>query len=418
MGFASAYLAKGTLFPSFIDELPADDTGIIVVIPAYDEPGISSCLSSLAACTKPPVGVEVIVIVNAALSAGDTGIRANAKTMEAVRDWQGSAGSPFFRLYVFDAGQPSIRGWGVGTARKTGMDEAVARFSMLNKRYGLIVSLDADCEVEAGYFTALWNDFALNPKAGACSINFRHRDEDEVEVVDPVLVNAVRQYELHLRYFVRALAYSGFPYPFHTVGSALAVKAERYVKAGGMSRRQGGEDFYFIQKLVVSGDFINLNTTTVYPAARLSHRVPFGTGPAISAILKGGGAEYKTYNPLAFGLLKMFFDDFSHEMRVTMPGYGYYSLPQAIRQFIGEEEWLHKVQEIHSNTSDKTGYYKRFFSWFNTFRIVKWLNTVHPVYFNKIPVTVAADKMLGMTGTKCSVDLRELLGTYRIADSC
>ncbi len=34
------------------------------------------------------------------------------------------------------------------------------------------------------------------------------------------------------------------------VGSALAVKALQYVKAGGMNRKQAGEDFYFVQKLV------------------------------------------------------------------------------------------------------------------------------------------------------------------------
>ncbi|MFO7575276.1 MAG: glycosyltransferase family A protein, partial [Bacteroidales bacterium] len=61
MGFATAYLHKGALFPFFIEEAPARDTGIIVVIPAYDEPGIGLCLSSLAACSPPPVDVEVIV---------------------------------------------------------------------------------------------------------------------------------------------------------------------------------------------------------------------------------------------------------------------------------------------------------------------------------------------------------------------
>jgi hypothetical protein len=48
-----------------------------------------------------------------------------------------------------------------------------------------------------------------------------------------------------------------FSYAYHTVGSAMAVKAYQYVKVGGMNRRQAGEDFYFIQKLVHSGNFIN-----------------------------------------------------------------------------------------------------------------------------------------------------------------
>ena len=41
MGFASAYLEERALFPELIKEAPDKNTGIIVVVPAYDEPGIS-----------------------------------------------------------------------------------------------------------------------------------------------------------------------------------------------------------------------------------------------------------------------------------------------------------------------------------------------------------------------------------------
>ena len=40
MGFASAYLESRALFPEIIDEAPDKNTGIIVVVPAYNEPGI------------------------------------------------------------------------------------------------------------------------------------------------------------------------------------------------------------------------------------------------------------------------------------------------------------------------------------------------------------------------------------------
>ena len=39
MGFASAYLDERALFPEIIKETPDKDTGIIVVVPSYDEPG-------------------------------------------------------------------------------------------------------------------------------------------------------------------------------------------------------------------------------------------------------------------------------------------------------------------------------------------------------------------------------------------
>ena len=40
MGFASAYLEERALFPEIINEAPDKQTGIIVVVPSYDEPGI------------------------------------------------------------------------------------------------------------------------------------------------------------------------------------------------------------------------------------------------------------------------------------------------------------------------------------------------------------------------------------------
>jgi hypothetical protein len=388
MTFASAYLAKGALFNSFIDEMPLPDMGMVVVIPAYDEPEIALCLSSLARCSAPPVPAEVIIIVNSPASSGDAGLRANRVTLEIIEQWRRNSGSPFFRLFVFDAGQPEIKGWGVGAARKTGMDEAVRRFSMIEKPEGVIVSLDADCTVSENYFTALWDDFGLNRAAGGCSINFTHRKYDGPDA--DKINSAIMQYDLHLRYYVKALEFTGFPYPFHTVGSAMAVKAHRYVKAGGMPRRQGGEDFYFIQKLVVSDDYINLDSTTVYPAARLSGRVPFGTGPALSQMLENDVAEYLTYNPEAFIVLKELFSYFSPgavDIPDSIPDYS--RLPQPLQSFISGDEWESKIREFIANTSSREMFSKRFFAWFNGFKIVKFLNMTHTGQFKRVPVEKA-----------------------------
>ena len=388
MTFASAYLAKGALFNSFIDEMPLPDMGMVVVIPAYDEPEIALCLSSLARCSEPPVPTEVIIIVNSPASSGDAGLRANRVTLEIIEQWRRNSGEPFFRLFVFDAGQPEIKGWGVGAARKTGMDEAVRRFSMIEKPDGVIVSLDADCTVSENYFTALWDDFGLNSAAGGCSINFTHRNYDGPEA--DKINSAIRQYDLHLRYYVRALEFTGFPYPFHTVGSAMAVKAHRYVKAGGMPKRQGGEDFYFIQKLVFSDDYINLDSTTVYPSARLSGRVPFGTGPAISQMLENDVTEYMTYDPDAFSILKELFSYFSPEA-VNIPDSipDYSGLPQPVQSFVSGEEWDSKIREFIDNTSSREMFSKRFFAWFNGFKIVKFLNMTHAGQFKRVPVEEA-----------------------------
>ncbi len=156
------------------------------------------------------------------------------------------------------------------------MDEAVRRFNLLNKPDGIILNLDADCRVKNNYFTAVFGEMHNRKDRTACSIYFEHPisgNEFSEEVYRSIIL-----YELHLRYYLQGLAFTGFPYVHHTVGSAIAIKALPYIKAGGMNRRMAGEDFYFIQKLLPAGGFFNLNQTTVYPSPRSSARVPFGTG--------------------------------------------------------------------------------------------------------------------------------------------
>jgi hypothetical protein len=109
--------------------------------------------------------------------------------------------------------------------------------------------------------------------------------------------DAVANYELHQRYYLLAVRYTGYPYAFHTVGSCFAVRAEAYCRAGGMSRRQAGEDFYFIQKLAGQGGFTECRSTSVYPSPRPSDRVPFGTGPDISRQIVGGQLDASAKHP-------------------------------------------------------------------------------------------------------------------------
>jgi hypothetical protein len=421
MAFASAYLETGALFPEFIREEPAPDTGIIVVIPAYDEPEIATCLTSLNACRRPSVRVEVVIIVNTPSSAGSEAGFINNRTVESIESWKRENPNPLFRLYVFNAGMPSVKGWGVGAARKTGMDEAVRRFDRLGNPDGVILSLDADCEVDRGYLESVYDDFGRNRRAGGCAIYFEHREGKYPEEV--TLTNAIRQYELHLRYYIAGLRWCGFPYPFHTVGSAFAVKAERYVKSGGMNRRQGGEDFYFIQKFVAGDDFVNLNTTAVYPSPRLSLRVPFGTGPVIAKLISGEsavncGGLYHTYDPEAFVRLKTVFDMFSGDAPVARRSVvSFESVESVISLVAGREEWEKKYTEIVSNTSSDQMFTKRFFGWFNAFMIVKYLNNSHINGFSKVPINEAAVRMLRMCGHASPPESTEkLLLLYRELD--
>src|SRR4030066_956465 len=117
MASATAWLDKRALFPILISEAPDNQTGIIVVVPAYDEPEIASLLDSLALCDEPACRTEIIIIVNAPPEAGSESLRNNAICLNNIENWRRKNNDCFFRTYVFDAGQPAINGWGVGLAR-------------------------------------------------------------------------------------------------------------------------------------------------------------------------------------------------------------------------------------------------------------------------------------------------------------
>jgi len=398
MGFASTYLEERALFPRKIKEAPDKETGIIVVVPAFNEPGINNLLDSLTECRPPECKVEVIIVINAPENATPESIENNRKTSDNIESWKKENNNCFFRLFVFMTEESHISGWGVGLARKAGMDEAVSRFNIINRPEGVIVSLDADCTVRQNYFLVLCNDLLKRGECTACSICFEHPLSGSNYPEN--IYKCITLYELHLRYYYQGLAYAGFPYVYHTVGSAFAVKALSYIKAGGMNRKQAGEDFYFIQKLVSSGGYFNMNSTTVYPSPRASSRVPFGTGASIGKLSAYQNSTFFTYNFLAFKELGIFFGliDRFFECRPDELDRHFNLIPHGLRLFLDEKEWIEKLTEIKNNTAGINSFKKRFFGWFNMFRIVKYLNNVHLDYFEKKAVEVSASELLEARG--------------------
>ncbi len=407
MGFASTYLNERALFPQQINEAPDRTTGIIVVVPAYNEPGLTKLLDSLANCTEPECKVEVIIVINAPDDATGENLENNKKSIIDTENWKKINSNIFFRLFVFEAEHHFIGGWGVGLARKTGMDEAVRRFNSIDKPDGIILNLDADCTVERNYFLAVSNELLKKDNLAACSIYFEHPLSGNN--YPDTIFKYITLYELHLRYYFQGLAYSGFPYVFHTVGSAIAVKALAYIKAGGMNRKKAGEDFYFIQKLVPAGGYFNLNSTTVYPSPRASSRVPFGTGASIGKLNSDNSSTLLTYNMLAFRELRTFFEliDVFFICRNEELHEHFNLIPQGLRLFLDQKEWIDKMMEVKNNTSGIESFKKRFYVWFNMFRIVKYLNYVHLDFFEKKPVDSSASELLEIRGI--TLDLKEPL---------
>lgn len=360
MGFASAWLEKNTLFPRLIDADPVTGTGIIVVIPSYGEGDISSTIESLSKCSIPPCPCEVIVVVNAPQDADDSSIEENKRTVSILKAWTNSKNC-FFRLSFVDMGISSFPHWGVGYARKAGMDEAIRRFDMINLPQGVIASLDADCIVSENYFFELYRQLYQNPKKCACALTLFNGRVDEGFPDD--LIHAAEKYELSRRYVLLGMRYGGYPWCFYIAGSALAVKADTYVKAGGMNKREAGEDFWFVRKILPVAGFFTTCGIIINHSARISKRVPFGTGMSINDLTSMPETINTLCDPSIFDDLKVIWN---------VPGklFGcsideitdfYSCFPKMLKAFVPEKKFVNDLMEISSNTSSTATFEKRYF---------------------------------------------------------
>ena len=294
---------------------------------------------------------------------------------------------------------------GVGYARKIGMDLAVCRFAKSDKPDGVIIALDADTRVASNYFEALYSAFKNHPQCYGVVVKFEH-DINSADYSDEVS-DAIVHYELHLRYVNQALKRSGFPYVHHTVGSAFAVRASAYVAHGGMNRRQGGEDFYFLHKLFPHGEFLELNSTAVYPSSRPSHRVPFGTGPQVNEFLHSH--ELLTYNLDAFLALEVFFELVPSLYEVDKE----IAFSPVIRAYLGTIDFDKKLKEVRKNSSSESAFVKRFYAFFDAFKVVKFLNFLHQDYFVKNNIEIESARLLQLMGEDAPIGVLDLLLSYR-----
>jgi hypothetical protein len=83
----------------------------------------------------------------------------------------------------------------------------------------------------------------------------------------------------------------------------MACTAEGYARMGGMNQRGAGEDFYFLQHLAKTGGVSQVKGTVVYPSARASHRVPFGTGRSMTDLLSRKEGAVLFYRMECFQIL-------------------------------------------------------------------------------------------------------------------
>jgi hypothetical protein len=358
---------------------------IVVVIPALNEPEIFLTYESLLNAHA-GVNVLVLTVVNYSEKANDSVKAFNWNLYHLITEWsekKSTTNIAFKALFVPDVRRKHA---GAGYARKVGMDTAIEIFSQADNINGIIVSLDADCLVSKNYFESIIKE----RDADVQIFDFFHQKLNLSEKQ----LDAILDYEIYLHYYVLCTRISGFPYAYHTIGSCFALTVDAYVKNGGMNKKHAGEDFYFLHKLFPNSKVKRNYDVLIEPSARISDRVPFGTGPALSKIIRDDN-PYEVYHPASFVDLSKLFDSFyiafnnreAFEDQVFAPG---------VQEFLSSIGFSERYIEASQNSSNQQTFTKRLFQHFNAFQIVKYLNFVHEnKFYNKLNVLQACHELLG-----------------------
>jgi hypothetical protein len=205
---------------------------------------------------------------------------------------------------------------------------------------------------------------------------------------------------------VEAQRWAGHPFAYHTVGSAMAVRRNAYLSQGGMNTRQAGEDFYFLQKFIETGRLQELNSTTVYPAVRESLRVPFGTGKAMHQIMSEK-KEWKTNSMETWKLIRPLFQQIPELYmfsRTAVEDHSYETLGKLMHlddrllRWLEENDFLAECRSIANHTASAETFQKRFFRYFNAFRMIRYAHDMRELYFEDVGVGEAVREMMRTWG--------------------
>lgn len=380
-----------------------------VVIPALAERAtILGALRSLAANPRPYLEhtLAVVVVNNRGPgSAPSEDIAGNQQTLELLRGmWHGGRASEGrdvadagLRLAWIDASSPGLEmpaKGGVGLARRIGLDAALRALHEAGAgEKAVLLSTDADTLVEPNYLEAVGVHFQ-RPDAWAATVACAHR----LEGTDAEIA-AILAYEIHLRYHVLGLQTARSPYAYPTVGSTIVCSAKAYAAAGGMNRRQAGEDFYFLQQLAKTGHVDGINSTAVHPSPRASHRVPFGTGRWVQQRLDGR-QELVTYHPEGYRILGEWLS-LVHERPEAAPdaleaGLRRFSHPAAA--FLAAQGFSECWVKLQKHSSSRDAFLAQFHRWFDAFKTLKLLHHLRDNGYPLQPLWSAVRTLLETAG--------------------
>jgi len=371
--------------------LPCAPTGSqawhhVIVIPAYDEPPeLLPALSRIDSNDK----TLVILVINRPDS--NPSVESNSSLRSAidnlsVSNRKANGQYPIYHLsssvdlFCYDLEKisgPIPAAQGVGLARKIGCDIALLWQSQGAISTEWICSTDADAILPLDYFSRLENIEG----SVAAVFPFAH-----VPGISEDINRATALYEVRLHQYVLGLLYAKSPYAYHTLGSCIAVKGRHYAEVRGYPKRSGGEDFYLLNKLAKLGPIASLTGECISLQSRASHRVPFGTGPAIRKIIDAncGDESILFYHPRSFEILRALLAVVDQLQKQELE-----ELPQLLHSEGLCEELAQTAAETlltmgiakaisHCRKQGKSEeqFLRQFHQWFDGFRTLKFLHGI------------------------------------------
>lgn len=356
----------------------------VLVIPAYDEShDFILTLSEHIDAIK----LLLIVVVNEPI--GQTQNQNNQKliswlcnkssdVMQHTGGITGAFGKLTFILLDHTHERSLSPKYGVGLARKLGADLATALIYKGIVERPWIYSTDADSQLPSNYFS---DGHTPDNTCSALTFQFKHRGEDNA------VTFATTLYEEQLHFYQKQLKQAGSPYAFCSLGSCMAVSMIHYCQVRGFPKRPAGEDFYLLNKLAKVGKLVEVENVTIEIEARLSQRVPFGTGPAVSTIMNTleQGLTPKYYHPSIFAELKHVLASIDglwgdHEASLQQ----LHSSTLDALESAGIRDFLYKRL-----TQDKsiTQFRKHFHEWFDAFRTLKFIHRLQASRFPAVALS-------------------------------
>lgn len=392
----------------------------VVVIPVLAERDyLRRTLDSLAANAPEEVARTLVVCVVNNRESSHTEPERIAENLETLRDLNALAQSDGLPLRVawIDASTPGREmppKGGVGLARKIGLDAALDVLDRNGAGQGLLFSLDADAPVAPHYLETV-RDYFASHGAWAAVVEYEHPlDEGQPETA------AIVAYECYLRYHSLGLAFARSPYAYPAIGSTMVCRADAYAAVSGMNRRQGGEDFYFLQELAKTGGVHRIMGTRVYPASRPSTRVPLGTGRNVLAYLQGQGKRETLYHPESYRIVRDWLHGVGTHLQadadalMTLAD----SIAPPLAEFLRSNDFPVAWHRLQENARTTVRFLEQFHRWFDGFRTLMLLHHLRRSGYPEQEASTAIRTLLALRGDAVEVgtDRRALLMTLRDLD--